>query len=342
MRNPVAEKGSKMNHTTSKIETVIPGSKRIHSLCPVAIVLAVLVTLMVTPLSVYAGEGGGSHYGPGFYGDFGVAMASDPGFYLRHDLYYSKADASGKRIVQYGELRANLDVEVAMYMMTGTMVLDKEILGGRYAFGACVPVTYSHVSSDIVLGSITSSVDDDLTAIGDPGIIPASIFWNFGNFHINAYETITVPIGSYDKDRDVNAGLNYWSFETNLAATYLHPEKGYEISAVLGYIYNTENDDTDYQTGREFHVEYMLNQFLSETFALGLHGFYYKQITGDSGSGAILGDFKGEAAGIGPALMWTPKIKDKDVVISAKWLSEFDTERRLEGDHLFLNFTMAF
>jgi hypothetical protein len=106
--------------------------------------------------------------------------------------------------------------------------------------------------------------------------------------------------------------------------------------------YNTENDDTDYQTGQEFHLDYMLNQFLSETFAVGLHGFFYEQITGDSGSGAILGSFKGEAAGIGPALMWIPKIKDKDVVISAKWLSEFDTEHRLEGDHLFLNLTMAF
>ena len=42
-------------------------------------------------------------------------------------------------------------------------------------------------------------------------------------------------------------------------------------------------------------MEYILNQFLSETFALGVQGFYNKQITGDSGNGAILGGFKGEA-----------------------------------------------
>jgi hypothetical protein len=192
------------------------------------------------------------------------------------------------------------------------------------------------------VGALTIPIDEDRTAIGDPGFIPASIFWNFGNLHLNAFETITAPIGSYNQDRNVDAGLNYWSFDTTLAATYLHPEKGYEISAAVGHIYNTENDDTNYQTGQEFHLDYMLNQFLSETFALGLHGFYYKQITGDSGSGALLGDFKGEASGIGPAIMWTPKIKGKDIVISAKWIHEFDTEHRLEGDHLFLSCSMAY
>jgi arylsulfatase len=29
--------------------------------------------------------------------------------------------------------------------------------------------------------------------------------------------------------------------------------------------YNTENSDTDYQTGQEIHLDYMINQFLSET-----------------------------------------------------------------------------
>jgi hypothetical protein len=153
---------------------------------------------------------------------------------------------------------------------------------------------------------------------------------------------ITAPTGSYDKDEDINSGLNYWSFETNLALSYLHPEKGYEIAFDIGHIYNTENDDTDYQTGQELHLECMLNQFLSETFAIGLQGFFYKQITGDSGSGAILGDFKGEAAGIGPAIMWAGKAGSADLVVSAKWLHEFHAENRLEGDHVFLNFTLAF
>ena len=312
---------------------------------PIRVFLRLLMLLVSTPIiepSVYAGEGGVSHYCPGFYGDFGVAVTPDPGFYLRTDIYYYDGDSGGGRFSRYGEIRSDIDVEATAAMLTGLMVIDEEILGGRYAYGAFLPVANIDLSSNIVVGPLSGPTDADRTAMGDPGFIPASIFWNSGNFHFNLYETITAPIGSYSKDRDVDSGLNYWSFDTVFATTFLHPEKGYEISAAVGHIYNTENNDTDYQTGQEFHMDYMLNQFFSETFALGLHGFYYKQITGDSGSGAILGDFKGEASGIGPALMWIPKIKGKELVTSLKWIHEFDTENRLEGDHLFMNFTMAF
>ena len=61
----------------------------------------------------------------------------------------------------------------------------------------------------------------------------------------------------------------------------------------------------------------------------------------DAGSGAVLGDFEGEAAGIGAALMWTTKVKNTDLTIGVKWLHEDDTEKRLEGDHLYLNFTFS-
>ena len=96
----------------------------------------------------------------------------------------------------------------------------------------------------------------------------------------------------------------------------------------------------DYQTGQELHLDVVFNQFLSETFAVGIQGFFLKQITGDSGSGALLGDFKAEAAGVGPALLWTTKIGKQDVSFIAKWLHEFHAENRLEGDSIFLSFAI--
>ena len=73
----------------------------------------------------------------------------------------------------------------------------------------------------------------------------------------------------------------------------------------------------------------------------GIEGFYLKQITGDCGSGALLGDFKGELAGVGPALFWTKKFGDQDVSFIAKWLHEFHAENRLEGDNEFLGFALG-
>jgi hypothetical protein len=305
------------------------------------VAITLVAGLLIGAPPVHAAEGGGSNYAPGLYGDFGVAVAPEPGFYLRHDLYFYGGDGGGARFTEFGEIRADLEADAATYIFNGLKVLDRKVLGGRYAFGGCVPVVYSDLSANVVVEDQLFSIDADRAAIGDMGIIPVSLFWTFGNLHLNVYESIIAPTGSYDPNRDVDAGLNYWSFDTNVALTYLNPKSGFEISFDLGHIYNTENSDTDYQTGQEIHLDYMVNKFLSDTFALGLQGFFYEQITGDSGSGALLGDFEGEAAGIGPALMWTTKVKKTDLTIGVKWLHEYHTEKRLEGDHLYLNFTFS-
>jgi hypothetical protein len=98
---------------------------------------------------------------------------------------------------------------------------------------------------------------------------------------------------------------------------------------------------TDYRTGNELHVDVMFNQFLSETFALGLQGYYYNQLTGDSGSGAILGDFKGESYGIGPSFLWMPKAGGK-FSITGTWLHDLHTTDRLEGDYAVVTLAWQF
>ena len=69
-----------------------------------------------------------------------------------------------------------------------------------------------------------------------------------------------------------------------------------------------------------------LNQFLSETWAIGLEGYYLKLVTGDSGNGAFLGNFKTEAAGIGPAALWNTKVGDQEVSFIAKWIHDYHAE----------------
>jgi hypothetical protein len=115
--------------------------------------------------------------------------------------------------------------------------------------------------------------------------------------------------------------------------TYLDLESGRDFSIVAGYMINSENDDTDYQTGDEFHVDWMLNQFFSEGFALGVHGYYYNQVEGDSGDGAIPGNFKGESVGVGPSVLWTPAAGDGKISIIGTWLHDLDATNRRESDY---------
>ncbi len=73
-----------------------------------------------------------------------------------------------------------------------------------------------------------------------------------------------------------------------------------------------------------------------------MNGFWYEQISGDSGPGAFLGNFEGRTAGLGPALSYAGKIGDTDFVAELKWLHEMETKRRLEGDYVWLKVLFKF
>jgi hypothetical protein len=287
-----------------------------------------------------AAEGGYSNYIPGFYGDIVLAVEPADGLSMRNDVYFYNADGGGS--VRTGLIELEVDVDLTFDYLTLLYKPGVEVFGAQYAFGTVLVYGKVDLSGELEVGPFSESFGDDKTSYGDMTLIPGVFYWNNGDkWHFSQSFFVVVPIGDYDEDDAANTGLNYWTFETDFAATYLDQETGQDYSVVLGYGYNTENEDTDYQSGDEFHIDYIFNQFLSESLAVGIHGFYFKQLSGDSGDGALLGDFKAEASGIGPAVMWLPAKYEGEVAFAAKWLHEYDTKNRLEGDHVFLSFMMS-
>lgn len=301
--------------------------------------IAMILTLS-TVSSIHAGEGASSNYFPSTYGDFGVAIPPEPGLtYINYNLFYR---AEVDRAVLQGRLKTNLDTFAYYNMSAFLYTFDKPVIGGRFLVGLYIPVGYAELDATIVGPLRSDSISDSETGLGDISFIPFSGYWNTGNWYFNLYEFVTTPTGQFDLDNDINIGRNYWSFDTVFALTYLNMENGREFSLVPGFMINTKNNDTDYRTGSEFHLDAMFNQFFSDTFAIGLHGYYYKQIKGDSGSGAILGDFKGESYGIGPSLLWTPKVGRWYPTITANWRHDLDATNRLESDYAVITFVWQF
>ena len=288
-----------------------------------------------------AAEGGYSNYIPGFYGDIALAIEPADGLSLRNDVYFYSAEAD--KSVRSGLIEVGIDIDLTFDFLTLLYKPGNEVFGASYAFGVGFAYGKVDIEGDISVGPFSGSFSDDKTSYGDITLIPGVFYWNNGDkLHFSQSFYLVVPVGDYDEDDDANIGLNYYTFETDFAMTYLDPETGQDYSIVIGYGYNSENDDTDYQSGDEFHIDYVINQFLSESWAIGVHGFYFEQLSGDSGDGALLGDFKAEAAGIGPAVMWIPPQYEGKVAFVAKWLSEYDAENRLEGDHVFVSFMASF
>ena len=50
-------------------------------------------------------------------------------------------------------------------------------------------------------------------------------------------------------------GLNYNTYETDFMTTNFNSDNGRGYSLVVGYGYNSENDDTDYKSGDEFLIK---------------------------------------------------------------------------------------
>jgi len=126
---------------------------------------------------------------------------------------------------------------------------------------------------------------------------------------------------------------------------YMGVTNGREASVFVGADFNTENDDTAYQSGTQFHVDGTLAQhfpLFGGLAGVGVNGFWYEQVTGDSGPGATLGDFEGRTAGVGPVLSYAFKIGKVDLIAEAKWLHELETRNRLEGDTVWFKFVAKF
>ena len=287
-----------------------------------------------------AAEGASSNYFPGSYGTVAVATPPTVGWtYLNYSLFFG---AGTERVVLQGRLNVDLDTAAYFNMSSGVYAFEKPVLGGRFAMGVTLPLGYADLASQLVGPTSTTAVDESETGLGDMLFLPASLFWNDGNWYYNLYELIVAPTGKYDVNDNINIGRNYWSFDTVIAVTNLNMTTGRDSSLVAGLMINTENDATDYRTGNELHVDAMYNQFLLEAFALGLHGYFYQQVTGDSGSGAILGDFKGQSYGIGPSFLWLPKWGGGNFSVTGTWLHDLHATDRMEGDYAVVTLTWQF
>jgi hypothetical protein len=308
---------------------------------PSCMAIAMTTLSVMASAPALAAEGASSDYLPGTAGDFGVALPPEPGLQIANILWIQSGDV-GRAVVD-GKVDIGLDVDVVLDIVAATYTFDTSVLGGLYTVGIAVPFGYAKLDAKAT-GPFGGSAgfSEDSFNLSDIAVTPLQLNWSAGNFHFKFSETVIIPTGAYDVNNPVNLGRNYWSFDTLGAVTWFNPESGTEVSVAPGIMFNTENNATDYKTGTEFHVDFMANQFLAETFAVGVRGYYYQQLTGDSGSGAVLGDFKSESFGIGPGFLWTPAAAGGKLAVVGKWMHDLHAKNRFESDYGILTVAWQF
>jgi hypothetical protein len=165
------------------------------------------------------------------------------------------------------------------------------------------------------------------------------------DLHVDFFGGIYAPSGGFQTNRLANQGLGYWTFEPGVLVSYLGQKNGFEFTTYIGYDINTENTETDYQSGQQFHIDATIAQHLplgKGLIGIGANGFYLQQTTGDSGSGARLGSFEEMTAGVGPVLSYAAQFGKTGFAASLKWLPQITTRNTLKGDYVWFKIGVQF
>jgi hypothetical protein len=210
------------------------------------------------------------------------------------------------------------------------------VLGGRASISLLAVAGHPAASVDATLTgpfgrTFSGGLSDDRTAFGD--LIPqAALKWNFGAHNLMTYVTGDIPVGAYNSNRLANTGIGHGAIDTGGGYTYFDPATGREFSTSLGFTYNFANTQTDYQNGIDMHLDWGASQFLSKQLHIGLVGYFYNQISPDTGSGATLGSFESRVGGIGPQIGFIfPIGESAQGYINVKGYKEFAAQNRPSG-----------
>jgi hypothetical protein len=271
-----------------------------------------------------------------------AGIVPPPGLYFQQGLY-SYSGSTDAQIVRSGELDLGLDADAVIGLTSVVWSPAMEpILGGRPYFGGTLVYGYKGIDLDATLtgpggATLSGSQSEDSTLWGDP-VLTAGLGWGTGPVFSSLNLLVNVPVGDYEVGRPTNVAFNRWAADLTGAVTWLDAESGWQADFAAGVTFNGENEDTGYVSGNEFHAEAAINKSFGSGWMVGLQGFYYEQISADSGPPAVLGDFKGRVSGLGPAVAWSGEIGGTPVNLEARYFQEFNAKNRLEGDAFLINF----
>ena len=308
------------------------------------------VALLANPRAALADVGGLSFWFPGAFGSL-VAIPGVPGWAYTTVYVHAQENAgAGKNFVTSGGipgsvvagLSARADAVAEAFTYTSAM----PVLGGQAAFTVVSALGNVNAGISATLtgplgNAISGNASDNRTTLSDV-IYQGTLKWNQGVHNEMVYFTGNIPSGTYDPHRLANLSLGFVAFDAGAGYTYLDPKSGHEFSVAGGLTYSLMNPDLQYQNGIDFHIDWGASQFISKNVHIGLVGYFFQQLTGDSGPGAKLGPFKTSTVGIGPQIGFIIPISEGyQGYLNLKGYRDLAVENRPEGWTAWVTFAIS-
>ncbi len=295
----------------------------------------VVFATLLAPARARADEGGIPFWFSGQYASF-AAVPEKPGLYLPVMAYYFQGSTDLSKTLQRGEIvAAGLRSKAPLVFISPTFVPDAKFLGGRPSFSMGWGGGYNWASAEIT-GPMGNQISTSDSLWGITDLYPlASLAWGGELNNAMIYGTGDIPVGAYDSKRLANIGIGHGAADLGAGYTLLSKKIGTEVSAVAGFTFNLTNPSTNYKNGVDFHLDWAVSQFLSKSFHLGAVGYFYDQVTGDSGSGDHLGSFESKVASVGGEAGYFFSVAGNQWYANVRGYYEFWSENRLPGFAIF-------
>ena len=308
------------------------------------------LSCVANPVAAVADAGGASFWLPGIFGSL-AAVPGVPGWaYSTFYIHESEAAGAQKNFVvsgrPVGAIAAGLNANADVLVQGITYVSAMPVLGGQAAFSILGAGGNVGVGIDATLtgprgNSISGSVSDNRPTFTDV-FYQGSLKWNQGVHNEMVYITGNIPSGTYDANRLANLSFGYVAVDAGGGYTYFDPKTGHEFSVVAGLTYSGINPDLQYQNGIDFHLDWAASQFVSKNVQIGLAGYFFQQLTGDSGTGATLGPFKGRTVGIGPQIGFIfPVSEGYQGYLNLRGYRDLEVENRPQGWTAWVTFAVS-
>ena len=255
-----------------------------HFACAASRSTAALGIVMLVAWADNAGAVEGSTpYLPGVTVGIPIGALPPPGLY-----------GSDNNVVIEGGLKdnngKNLPANVSVYLNIPSIlwVPDVKVLGATYAVSLAQPYIQQNLDLTGVGGgkSISNGLFNTIVS-------PVNLSWNLHPFFIKTGLGVYLKDGYYTSQvtgagRVTSAAAianNFWTFEPDLALSYL--EDGWDLTLHAVIDVNTKNTTTNYQSGDLFFLDFTAGKSFGK-WSVGLGGNFTQQFTDDVSRGIVV------------------------------------------------------
>lgn len=258
--------------------------RKILAPCTVAITLA-------AASGAHAVEGGILSYPPGSSGVLQNDFPTFPGLFAFSQTSFTSANAL------YGNDGKKLDIPFSLSAYSETIRLIASY--PTQVFGANIYSLIVVPTVDVETSAFHHS--SSATGFGNIAFTPLIFMWDLGhNQKVTLGFDFISEIGSYNPTTTSTA-VGYTSYAPVLGYRYDDPN-GPIASAMVRYLMNAENDDTDYTSGNTMITDFYLGWHFGK-WQVGVVGGYAKQFESDIDAGIAIGN-KLETLVVGPSIAW--------------------------------------